>query len=102
MFCDDFGFALLDSRPIQLARIDSVNAKFLGLLQVIPDFGIEQQRLGRNAAHVQTGPAQLVIFFNQAGPQTILPSADGSGVARRPASDYGYVIDGFRQSRAPC
>ena len=39
-------------------RADAVDAVFGGVLQVVPDLGIEEQGLGGNAADVQAGAAE--------------------------------------------
>ena len=65
--------------------------------EMVPDLGIEQQRLGRNAAHVQTGAAQLVVFLDEADLQAPLAATDGRGVSGRAAADDGYVVDSLWQ-----
>ena len=73
----------------------------LAVFQVVPELGIEQQRLGRDAAHVQAGAAEHVVLLDECGLQSILAGADGGGVAGRTAADDGNVINGFRQRSAP-
>ena len=97
MLGDDLRLALLDGCPVQLARVHALDAEFLGLFQVVPELGIEQQRLGRNAADVQAGAAEHVVLLDESGFQSILAGANGGRVAGRTAADDGDVIDGFRQ-----
>ncbi len=93
----DLRLALLDGGPIQLARVHAFDAEFFCFFQVVPKLGVEEQRLGRDAAHVQAGAAEHVVFFDEGGFQAVLAGADGSGVASRTAADDGDVINGFRQ-----
>ena len=95
----DLRLAILDRGPVQLARVHALDAEFLGVFQVIPEFGIEQQRLGRNAAHVQAGAAEESVFFDERSFQALLAGANGGGVSGRSAADDGDVINGFRQSK---
>src|SRR4029077_10265902 len=101
MFGDDFSLTLLNCRPVQLARIDSLNAEFLGVFQMIPELSVEQQRLCRDASHMQTGAAEKPVLFDERGLEAPLASANGGGVPGRTAADDGYVINSFRQSGAP-
>jgi len=48
---------------------------------VVPEFGVEQQSLGRDAADVQAGAAEESVFFDESGFQAPLTSADGGGVS---------------------
>ena len=80
-----------------LRRIYAFDAEFLGVFQVVPKFGIEQQRFGRDAAYVQAGAAEHVVFLDEGGFQAVLAGADGCGVTSRSAADDGDVINGFRQ-----
>ena len=57
--------------------------------------------LGRDAADVQAGAAQLVVFFNERGFQSVLTGADRGGVPGRPAADDGHVVDRLSHVRAP-
>ena len=98
---DNLVLALLDGCPVQLGTIDALNAKFLCGFQVVVDFGVEQQRLGGNAADVQAGSTQLVVFFDQTGFQSPLPGANSGGVPCRAATDDCDVVDLVRQSSAP-
>src|SRR5579884_3056484 len=52
---DDVGLAVLDRGPIQLARINPLDAEFFRLFEVIPKLGIKEESLGGNTAHVQAG-----------------------------------------------
>ena len=97
----DLRLALLDGGPVQLAGVDAFDAEFFGVFQVVPEFGVEQQRLGRDAAHVQAGAAEHVVFFDEGGFQAVLAGADGGGVASRTAADDGDVINGFGQRDCP-
>ena len=94
----DLRLAILNRGPVQLARVHALDAKFLGVFEVVPEFGVEQQRLGRNAAHVQAGAAEESVFFDECGFQALLAGANGGGVSGRSAADDGDVINGFRQS----
>jgi len=49
--------------PVQLAGVNAFDAEFFGFFQVIPQFRVEEQRLGRNAADVKAGTAEKSIFF---------------------------------------
>src|SRR5579871_1474541 len=98
---DDLVLAVLNGRPVQLPRIHAFNAKLFGFFQVIPQFRVEQQRLGRNAAHMEAGSAEESVLFDECGFQAVLAGADGAGISGGPAANDGYVINGFWQSRAP-
>ena len=98
---DDFLLALLNRGPVQLARVHAFDAEFLGLFQVIPEFGVEQQRLGRDAAHVQAGAAEESVFFDESGLQAVLAGANRGSVSGRSAADDGYVVSGFGQRNRP-
>ena len=94
-------FALLDGLPVQFGLVDAFNPKFFGLLEMVPDFRVEEQRLGGDAAHVQAGAAQDIGFFDEASLQPPLAGADGGGVPRGAGADDGNVIDGFWQVGTP-
>ncbi len=63
---DDAVFAFEHSLPVEGRRVaDAANAKLGRVLQVVPDFGVEQQRLGGDAAHMQACAAQLGGHLDQ-------------------------------------
>ena len=78
---------------LSLRGVDAFDAEFLGVFQVIPEFGVEQQSFGRDAADVQAGAAEESVFFDESGFQAVLTGANGSGVSGRTAADDGYVVD---------
>src|SRR5579863_1137617 len=98
---DDLVLAILDRGPVELAGIDAFDAVFLGFFQMIPEFGVEKQSLGRDATHVQTGAAEESVFLNERGFQAVLAGADCSGVSGRSAADDSDVVDGFGQRNRP-
>ncbi|MNF82019.1 hypothetical protein D3C81_1641950 [compost metagenome] len=77
------------------ASRDTVNVEAFFRFLVFP--GTVEQRLGRNAAHVQAGAAQGLLAFSvgvllDAGSgQTQLRRLDGSHVATRASTDHYYV-----------
>ena len=97
MLGHDLRLAILDCGPVQLARVHPFDAKFFGVFEMVPEFSVEQQSLGRNAAHVQAGAAEEAVFFDEGGFQAPLARANGRGVAGGPAADDGDVVNGFRQ-----
>ena len=97
MLGHDFRLAILNRGPVQLARVHSFDAKLLSVFEMVPEFGIEQQCLGWNAAHVQAGAAEKSVFFDERGFQAVLAGADGGGVPGGSAADDGEVINGFWQ-----
>ncbi len=97
MLGHDLRLAILHRCPVQLARVHALDAEFLRFFEMVPEFGIEQQRLGWNAAHVQAGPAEESIFLYKCSFQAPLACSDGGGVSRRSAADDGDVINSFRQ-----
>src|SRR5262249_50975687 len=102
MLGHDLVLALLHHFPVQLASAQTLDAVLRSSFQMIADFGVEQQRLGRNAAYLQARPTQLGVFLEQAGFQAQLAGAERSSVPAGAGPDDGNVIDGFWQSSAPC
>ena len=93
-----------EKRKVRLAHASAplhLFDEFLRFFEMVPEFGIEQQRLGWNAAHVQARAAEKSIFFNECGFQAPLARADGRGVSGRSAADDGDVINSFRQRISP-
>ncbi len=90
---DDRVLARQHRRPIERRRPDPRDAVLRRVLQVVPELGVEQQRLGRNAAHVQARPAQLRARVNQRDLQPILRPANRRRIPSRPAADHRHVIN---------
>ena len=84
-------------RPVQRDLADALDAVFLGVLQVVIDLGIEKKRLGRDAAPVQAGAAQLLRLLDQRDLEAVLPGANRRGVAGGAAANDCYVVNGFCQ-----
>ncbi len=101
MLGHDLVLAVLEGLPIQLARAQTVNTVFFRGLQVVIDFGVKQQRFGRDAAHVQACASQLVVFLDQAGLQPKLSGTESGGVSARPSADNGNVIDDLWHGSTP-
>ena len=97
MFGDDLRLALLHRGPVEFARFHAFDAEFFRVSQLVPEFGVKQQGLGRNAAHVQAGAAEQAVFFDHGRFQTVLAGADRGRISRRAAADDRDVINGFGQ-----
>jgi hypothetical protein len=98
VFGDDLRLTLLNRHPIQFARVHALDAKLLRIFQVVPDFGIEKQRLGGNTAYMQAGSTEESIFFDQGGLQAKLACSDGRSVASRTAANNCDVVGRLRQN----
>ncbi len=90
---DDGVLALEHRGPVERGRADAPNAKISGVLQVVPDFGVEEQGLGRDAAHVEAGAAELVGLLNQRHFQSVLSAANGRRVTGWPAANNRHIIN---------
>jgi hypothetical protein len=91
MLGDDAVFALEHRGPVERERADAANAKLRRMIQVVPNLGVEEQRLGRNAADVQAGSAQLVALLNQRNLQPVLRAANGRRIPGRSAANNRHV-----------
>ena len=98
---DDALLALLDGAPVQRDAGGVLHAEGGAILHVVEDFGVEQQGLGRDAADVQAGAAQVGVFLDQGGLQAELAGANGRGVSGGTAADDGYVVDSVSHCGAP-
>ena len=98
---NDLVLAVLDVLPVQLARAQAVNAVFFSGLQVVINFSVEQQSFCGDAANVEAGAAELVLFFNEAGLQTKLAGAESGRVSAGASADDGNVINSVWQNSAP-
>ena len=83
---DDFLFARQDRRPIHF-HIFHVEAEFRGVLEGVVNFRVMQQHFGGDAADVQAGAADVGIFLNDRGFQSVLPGANRGYIAARSAAD---------------
>ena len=97
----DGGLALLHRGPVQLRRADAGDAIVRRVLQMVPDFGVEQQRLGGDAAHVQAGAAEHGVALDERDLEAKLSAANGRGVACGTAAEDGYVVNCVRQGNTP-
>ncbi len=91
--------ALLHGREVELevADLDAVDAELL--LGALIEFRGFEQRLGRNAAGVETGAAERktavgVLPFVDAGHlQLVLRGANGGGIPGRSRADDDHIVD---------
>src|SRR5207248_1825786 len=77
---DDAVLAIDDLRVIE-AWILALDAVLLRMQKVLPDVGGMEQRLGRDAAHVEAGPAELGILLDDRSLQPVLARAHRRRVA---------------------
>jgi hypothetical protein len=56
----------------------------LAQLCVFEDLGVEEQRLGRDAAPVKAGAAQFVLALDERNLEAMLPGANRRRVSGRP------------------
>ncbi len=64
--------ARLHGGPVQRGSSDAANPKLRSVLQVIPDLGVEQERLGGNTAHMKARSTQPVRRLDQRYLQPVL------------------------------
>ena len=88
---DDAVLALLHLGVIE-ARVFDVDAVGFGVDEVLPDIGGVEQALGGDTSHQETGPAELGLFFDEGGFQSVLAGADGSGVAAGTTPDDDEIV----------
>src|SRR6185369_3125729 len=93
--------AVLNIFPVQLACAETVNTVFLRGLEMVIDFSVEKQGLGRDAANVQARTAQLIFFFDETGLQSKLAGAERGGISTGPSAENGNVINRIWQGCAP-
>ncbi len=102
---DDGVLALEHRLPVERRRnrrgVAKADAEVGGVPQVVPYLGIEEQRLGGNAAPVQAGAAQLVGLFNQRDLEPILRRPKSRCIPSRSAAHHRHVKNCLCQVRAP-
>jgi hypothetical protein len=93
----DFRLACLHGRPIQPGSVHAFDAEFFGVFEMVPNFGVEEQGFGRDAAYMEAGASEHAVLLDEGGFQAILTGADCGRVARRTTADDSDVINGFGQ-----
>ena len=88
---DDVVLAGDHGLPVDAAVGYAVDAVTVGVLQVIPELGGEEHRLGGDAAPEQAGAAETVVRVDQGRLEAELRGADGAGIARGAAAENHYV-----------
>ncbi len=66
-----------------------------GMKEAIPNVGGVEKSLGRDAADVEAGAAQLRVLFNDCCFESVLPGAHGSRVSTGSTPDDDHVISHF-------
>ncbi|MPM61536.1 hypothetical protein SDC9_108396 [bioreactor metagenome] len=89
--------ALHDFVPI-ISIFTDKHTKFFRVGNVVPLFCTFQQSLGRDAASVQTNPAQILLF-NQQNLSAKLCGTNCGDVTAGTCSDYTYLIVHFSASQ---
>ncbi len=89
---DDVVLVLVDAVDVD-ALEGGQHAELGGLLRLVGDLGRVQQRLGRDAAAVQAGAAELALL-DQGDAQAQLGAAERRGVTAASASENDYVENG--------
>ncbi len=72
--------------------MDSV---LLRVEEALPNIGRMEESLGRNTPDVQAGAAELGVFFNYRGLQTVLTRTNGRRVSTGTAPDDDHIICHF-------
>ncbi len=94
MLVHDLVLARQDCSPVELLRSGTSMPNSLGILEGVVDFGVMQQDLGRDTTHMQAGPAEKPIFFDNQSLQSPLRRADGGYISARPTTDNRQIILG--------
>ena len=68
VFSDDLVFARRDGFPVELTACRGLDAVVLGVLQVVVDLGVKEQRLGGDAAHSAGRCRRAFGLFQSARP----------------------------------
>ena len=90
----NFALAVEDARIID-ARVIAVKSLLFRMREVLPHIGGVQERLGGDAADVEAGAPELVVFFDNGRFEAVLPGADRGGVAAGTASDHDEIVCHF-------
>ena len=87
---EDLVLARLDLRPVDADAAGDVDAHLAGVLDVVQQLGRGQQRLGRNAAVVQAGAAEVVLL-DDGDARAHLAGLQRRDIAAGPAADHRNV-----------
>ena len=88
---DDLVLAVEHQGEIE-ARILAMDPVFFRVQEALPNVGGVEERLGRNAAHMQAAAAQFGVFFNECGFQAVLAGANGRRITTGTAPDDDHVV----------
>ena len=80
---------------LSCGRGDVVDAEFGGVLEVVPELGVEEESLGGDATDVEAGAAEDGVLLDERDFEAELAAANGGGVAGGAAADDGDVVDGL-------
>src|SRR3990172_9153547 len=72
-------------------HVAALNSKFFSPFYVVVNLRVKQHRLGGDAAHIETGAAEAVVFFDHRRAQPPLCRANRGDVAARPAAHNDQV-----------
>jgi hypothetical protein len=81
---DDAVLPLQHLGPVERGLGQAFNAVLRRMLDVFEDLGVEEQRLGRDAAPVKAGAAQFVLALDERNLEAMLPGANRRRVSGRP------------------
>jgi hypothetical protein len=93
MLRDDVVLALQHGGPVDLDLAGDIDAVLLGVLEMVVDLGVEEQRFGRNATPQQAGAAELFVVVDERGLQAVLSGANGGGVSGGASAEDRNVVD---------
>src|ERR1051326_2450036 len=88
---DDALLARLHGAEVEL-RVADGDAELFRLLDLVPDVGVLEEGLGRNAAAEETGAADVRVLLDDGHFHAELPGADARDVAARSAADDDEVV----------
>src|SRR5262249_26287332 len=92
-FADDVHPVIANAGNVD-ARLFEMDAEFGGVAGVGNELGGVQERLGRNAADMQTGAAGLLAGVDESDLHALIGGVEGGGVAAGTAADddeFGFV-----------
>ncbi len=91
MLVYDFIFPRERLAPVDLVTL-YFDPEFGGVLDVVENFGVVQQNLCGDAAHVEAGATEEAVFFHDDGLQSPFGGADCGDVAARSAANNRQIV----------